>query len=223
VFPEAVIFDLDGTLIDNNAYHIEAWKAFYDKIGKPFSLEEYIKNINGRVNRDIFNYVLNTNLSDKEIADYSDSKEAMYRELYASHIKPIPGLIDFLEVLEKENIPKIIATSGMWTNINFMFDNVPVKKYFPLVIDASQVTHGKPHPEIFLKAAAAVNADPVNCIAFEDSVAGIRSAKAAGMKVIALTTTHTAGDVKDADYIIKDYTEVSLTKLRELNSIDVRS
>ncbi len=218
MFPEAVIFDLDGTLIDNNSYHIEAWKVFYDKIGKPFSKEEYMQNINGRINSDIFNYIFNTTLSSDEIDLYSTEKEALYRELYQPHIKPINGLIDFLEELEKEKIPKAIATSGLTPNINFMFEHVPIKKYYADVIDASQISKGKPHPEIFLKAAAAVKANPENCVAFEDSVAGIRSAKAAGMKVIALTTTHTAQDVKEADLIIKDYTEISLTKLRELQS-----
>jgi beta-phosphoglucomutase len=216
MFPEAVIFDLDGTLVDNNAYHIEAWKAFYDKIGKPFSKEEYTQNINGRINRDIFNYVFNTTLSPDQIDTYSHEKEAMYRELYKPHIKPINGLLDFLEELEKAKVPKAIATSGLIPNINFMFEHVPIKNYFYDVIDASQITHGKPHPEIFLKAAIAVNAVPSNCVAFEDSVAGIRSAKAAGMKVVGLTTTHTAEEIKDADLIIKDYTEISLTKLHEL-------
>jgi beta-phosphoglucomutase len=216
MFPDAVIFDLDGTLVDNNAYHIEAWKAFYDKIGKPFSLEEYTQNINGRINRDIFNYVFNTTLSPEQIEEYSHEKESMYRELYKPHIKPINGLIDFLEMLEKAKVPKAIATSGLVPNINFMFEHVPIKNYFYSVIDASQITEGKPHPEIFLKAAIAVNAVPSNCVAFEDSVAGIKSAKAAGMKVIGLTTTHTAEDLKEADLIIKDYTEISLTKLREL-------
>ena len=143
----------------------------------------------------------------------------MYRELYKPHIKPINGLIDFLDELEREKIPKAIATSGLSTNINFMFEHVPIKKYYAQVIDASQVTKGKPHPEIFLKAAASVNAEPKNCVAFEDSVAGIRSAKAAGMKVVGLTTTHTAEEIKEADLIIKDYTEISLTKLRELQHV----
>jgi beta-phosphoglucomutase len=218
MFPEAVIFDLDGTLIDNNAYHIEAWKFFYNKIGKPFSKEEYTKNINGRINRDIFNYIFNTILSPEQIDLYTIEKEAMYRELYKPHIKPINGLINLLDELEKEKIPKAIATSGLAPNIDFMFEHVPIKKYYTNVIDASQISNGKPHPEIFLKAAAAINAEPKNCVAFEDSVAGIRSAKAAGMKVIALTTTHTAEEVHEADFIIKDYTEISLTKLRELQS-----
>lgn len=218
MFPEAVIFDLDGTLINNNSYHIEAWKVFYNKIGKQFSKEEYTKNINGRINRDIFNYIFNTALSAELIEEYSNEKETLYRELYKPHIKPINGLIDFLDELEKEKIPKAIATSGLAPNINFMFEHVPIKKYYAGVIDASQITQGKPHPEIFLKAADAVNANPQNCVAFEDSVAGIRSAKAAGMKVVALTTTHTSEEVHKADLIIKDYTEISLTKLRELQS-----
>jgi len=218
MFPEAVIFDLDGTLIDNNSYHIEAWKIFYNKIGKPFSKEEYTKNINGRINSDIFNYIFDTILSSEEIDLYSTEKEALYRELYEPHIKPINGLIDFLEELEKEKIPKAIATSGLTPNINFMFEHVPIKKYYADVIDASQISKGKPHTVIFFKAAAAVKANPENCVAFEDSVAGIRSAKAAGMKVIGLTTTHIAEDIKEADLIIKDYTEISLAKLRELQS-----
>ncbi|MBV9960899.1 MAG: HAD family phosphatase [Parafilimonas sp.] len=214
MFPEAVIFDLDGTLIDNNAYHIEAWKTFYDKIGKPFSKQEYMQHINGRINRDIFNYVFNTTLSPGQIESYSDEKEALYRQLYKPHIRPVTGLIDFLEELEKEKIPKAIATSGLATNINFMFENVPIRNHFLNIIDASQITQGKPHPEIFLKAALSVNAVPSRCVAFEDSVAGIRSAKSAGMKVVALTTTHIAEDVHEADIIIKDYTEISLAKLR---------
>ena len=216
MFPQAVIFDLDGTLIDNNSYHIEAWKVFYKNIGKPFSKEEYMQNINGRINSDIFNYIFSTTLSPEMIEMYSNEKEAMYRELYKQYIKPIDGLINFLEELEKEKIPKAIATSGLSPNINFMFEHVPIKKYYSDVIDASKISKGKPHPEIFLKAAAVVHVEPKNCVAFEDSVAGIRSAKAAGMKVVALTTTHTAEDVKEADLIIKDYTEISLTKLREL-------
>lgn len=218
MFPEAVIFDLDGTLINNNPYHIEAWKVFYNKIGKPFSKQEYTKNINGRINRDIFNYIFNTTLSPDLIEVYSNEKEALYRELYKPHIKPINGLIDFLDELENEKILKAIATSGLAPNINFMFEHVPIKKYYANVIDASQITNGKPHPEIFLKAAASVNADAKRCVAFEDSVAGIRAAKAAGMKVIGLTTTHTAEEVHEADLVITDYTEISLTKLRELQS-----
>ncbi|SFQ39057.1 HAD family hydrolase [Parafilimonas terrae] len=216
MFPQAVIFDLDGTLVDNNPYHIEAFKEFYQKTGKAFSLEEYKQHINGRMNREIFNYVFNTTLSPEEIEKYTNEKEGLYRELYAPHIKPVNGLIDFLNELEKAKIPKAVATSGIIPNINFMFEHIPIRDYFLSVIDSTQIKTGKPHPEIFLKAAISVNAVPSECVAFEDSLAGIQSAKAAGMKVVALTTTHTAEDLHDADLIIKDYTEISLVKLQQL-------
>ena len=77
MFPQAVIFDLDGTLVDNNPYHIEAFKEFYQKTGKAFSLEEYKQHINGRMNREIFNYVFNTTLSPEEIEKYTNEKEGL--------------------------------------------------------------------------------------------------------------------------------------------------
>lgn len=221
MFPKAVIFDLDGTLVDNNSFHIKAWQAFYDKIGKTFSLEEYMQHINGRVNNEIFNYVFNTTLTPREVAAYSEEKETMYRKLYQPFIKPVNGLVYFLDELAKVGIPLAMATSGLPPNINFMFDNVPIKKYFKNIVDASQVKKGKPDPEIFLKAAHSINANPSHCIAFEDSVAGIRSAKTAGMVVVALTTTHASGYLKEADIIIKDYDEISLAKLRQLKKIKI--
>ncbi len=214
--PEAVIFDLDGTLIDNNSYHIEAWKAFHNKIGRPFSHEEYKNKFNGKINRDIFNYIFQRELSPEDIQAYTNEKEDLYRELYAPHISPVPGLIQLLEELDGENIPMAVATSGLPVNIRFMFDNIPIERYFKVVVNSTQITKGKPDPEIFLKAAAFLNADPTVCIAFEDSVAGVKSAKNAGMKVIGLTTTHTSDDLKLADLIIKDYTGMRLSQLQSL-------
>ena len=109
-----------------------------------------------------------------------------------------------------------IATSGLPINIAFMFDHIAIEPYFDKVIDATYVTNSKPHPEIFLKAAESVHANPAQSIAFEDSVAGVRSAKAAGMKVVGLTTTHTAEDLHEADKIIKDYTEITIDDLYQL-------
>jgi beta-phosphoglucomutase family hydrolase len=214
--PEAVIFDLDGTLIDNNQYHFEAWKVFFEKIGRPFSMDEYKTKMNGRINRDIFHYLFGKELSAQEVEQLTDEKEALYREYYAPHIKPIPGLINLLQQIKEDGIPMAIATSGLPINIAFMFEHVPIESYFDKVIDATYVSNSKPHPEIFLKAAESVGANPLNTVAFEDSVAGVRSAKAAGMKVVGLTTTHTAEDLHEADKIIKDYTEIDVTALYQL-------
>ena len=121
-----------------------------------------------------------------------------------------------LEALQEANIPAAVATSGLPVNIRFMFDHVPIKKYFKVVVDSTMVIKGKPDPEIFLTAAKLIHAAPEQCIAFEDSKAGISSAKAASMKVVALTTTHKAEELDNAHFIIKDYTEINTADMQQL-------
>lgn len=214
--PAAIIFDMDGTLVDNNPYHVKAWQAFYQKRGRELSLDEYKQNINGRVAKDIFPYIFQREITPEEIALLSDEKESLYRELYKPHIKPIDGLVPFLEEIKKAGLPMAIATSGLPVNIDFLFENLIIIQYFNSIIDATHITKGKPDPEIFIKAAQSINADPLSCVAFEDSVSGIAAAKAAGMKVVALTTMQKREFIQQADLIIDNYTQVNLPTLRAL-------
>lgn len=98
-----------------------------------------------------------------------------------------------------------IATSGIQPNIDFMFEEVPVRQFFKEIVNSSHITKGKPDPEIYLKVASLLNLPPKNCLVFEDAVVGIKAAKAAGMKVIALATTQTKEELSIADMIIDDY------------------
>ncbi len=98
-----------------------------------------------------------------------------------------------------------IATSGIQPNIDFMFDHIPIKKYFKAVVNSSHIKKGKPNPEIYLKTASILGIAPQNCLVFEDAVVGINAAKAAGTKVIAITTTQPKEELSDADMIIEDY------------------
>jgi beta-phosphoglucomutase family hydrolase len=202
---KAVIFDLDGTLLDNNSYHLKSWLEYLKKIGRLISEEEYNANINGRTNTDVIKYIYEKDLSNEEILKYTLEKEALYRELYKPFIKPLDGLIDFLEILKEKNIPMAIATSGIQPNIDFMFEEVPIRQYFTEVVNSSHITKGKPDPEIYLKTASLLDIPPKNCLVFEDAVVGIKSAKAAGMKVIAVATTQTKEELSIADMIIDDY------------------
>jgi beta-phosphoglucomutase len=202
---KAVIFDLDGTLIDNNSYHRQTWEKYLEKIGKQISEEEFNANMNGRTNEDAIKYIFGKEVTDEESLKHTLDKEALYREIYKPFIKPIPGLIDFLEILKSKNIPVAIATSGIQPNIDFMFENIPIKKYFDVVINSAHIKKGKPHPEIYLKAASLLNVEPANCLVFEDAAVGIKSAKAAGMKVIALATTQPKEELTEADEIVDDY------------------
>ena len=202
---KAVIFDLDGTLIDNNSFHLKSWIEYLKKIGRNISEEEYNLNFNGRTNKDVIKYIFNREMTEEEILKYSLEKEAVYREIYQQFIKPVNGLIRFLEVLKNKNIPMAIATSGIQPNIDFMFENIPIKKYFKIIVNSSHIIKGKPDPEIYLKAASLLEVAPKNCLVFEDAVVGIKSAKAAGMNVIAVATTHPKEELSEADMIVDDF------------------
>lgn len=209
---KAVIFDLDGTLIDNNAYHLKTWRIYLEKIGIDISEDAYRKNINGRTNKDALEYIYNKKMTNEEAMVYALEKEALYREIYKTDIKPVNGLIALLEVLYDRNIPMAIATSGIQVNIDFMFEHIPIKKYFKEVVNSSHISKGKPDPEIYLKTASLLNISPENCLVFEDAVVGVNAAHATGMKVIAITTTQSAEELKDAEMIIKDFTAESFFK-----------
>ncbi len=202
---KAVIFDLDGTLLDNNSFHRKTWEAYLQKMGKTISEEEFNAHLNGRTNKDAVEYIYGRKMSEEESTKYTLEKEALYREIYKPFIKPVTGLINFLEILNQKNIPMAIATSGIQPNIDFMFENIPIKKYFKEIVNSSHITNGKPHPEIYLKVASLLNVPPKNCLVFEDAVVGINSAKAAGMKVIAVATTQTKEELSIADMIVDDF------------------
>jgi beta-phosphoglucomutase family hydrolase len=204
----AVIFDLDGTLVDNNAFHLQSWKQYIKNLGKEISEEEYNANINGRTNKDAAEYLFGKKMTKDEAMVYALEKEAVYRDMYAPHIKPVKGLIEMLDVLKKLNIPMAIATSGIQVNIDFMFDHIPIREYFSVVVNSAHINKGKPDPEIYLKAAELLEVAPESCLVFEDAVVGINSAKAAGMRVVAISTTHPEEELSGADLIVNDYTEL---------------
>lgn len=202
---KAVIFDLDGTLIDNNDFHLKTWRLYLQKTGREVSEEEFNANINGRTNKDVIQYIYGKDIMEDEILRRTLEKEAIYRDLYKPYIKPVEGLPDFLQILNDKQIPMAIATSGIQVNINFMFENIPIKKYFKEVVNSSHIQKGKPDPEIYLKTASLLKIAPAHCLVFEDAVVGIKSAKSAGMKVIAISTTHPKSELSAADLTIEDF------------------
>ncbi len=215
--PFAIAFDLDGTLIDNNEYHILAWQEFYRRRGWELRIEDYVTNFNGRTMPDVVKHVFSDPYMCKEdIERYTDEKESLYRERYAPHIQPVEGLLQLLELLHQHNIPMVIATSGIQVNIDFMFMHIPIQHYFTKVIKGSDITYGKPHPEMYLLAAKELAVAPQYCIAFEDATVGIQSARGAGMKTVALTTTHKAEELKEADRIVKNFEGIDMDWLKGL-------
>lgn len=202
----AVIFDLDGTMVDNNPYHLASWRQYLQELGIEISEENYRKHINGRTNKDAIEYIYQRNMSDEEAIVYTLQKEAIYRKLYAPHIQPVNGLIELIKKIHKKNLPMGIATSGIQVNIDFLFEHIPIQSYFSAIINSAHIKKGKPDPEIFLTTAAALKVQPSACLVFEDAAVGVRAAKEAGMYVVALTTTQTATELAAADLIMNNFT-----------------
>jgi beta-phosphoglucomutase len=200
----AFLFDMDGVIVDSNPFHKISLKQFCKKYGHDLSEEQLREKIYGRTNKDWLKNVFGE-LDPDTLKKYGDEKEALFREIYKNDIRPVEGLIEFLKKMEMENIPRAIATSAPRDNVDFTLRETATEKYFKTILDESFVTMGKPNPEIYIKTAAALGFDPSNCVVLEDSLSGVKAGKAAGCKVIGITTTHSREELTETDLIIDNF------------------
>ena len=212
-FNIAIIFDMDGVIVDNHAFHMKAWMQFFNDHGLPLSEQEYKQQINGRPLAEIIPQYFGKHFTPAMSRQLGEEKEAAYRELYKDHIVPTPGLVDFLEILEEKNIPKAIATSAPPANVDFTLQSTGLKRYFSIITDDSMITQGKPNPEVYLTSADQLHTPPHRCIVFEDAILGVQAGKNAGMKVVGVATTHPREELENTDYIIDNFEGLSLEEL----------
>jgi beta-phosphoglucomutase len=215
----AAIFDMDGTLVDNTPYHFRSWQALFKKHGKgTLDKETYYKQISGVPVMETIKRLFGSDYDEAGLKALMNEKEEFYRQLYAPYLAPVNGLGNFLTELKNSGIKMAMATSATVADIDFILNKIPIRDDFDVIINSTMVSKPKPHPQIFLKAAEKLNIPPDNCVVFEDSLAGIKAANNAGMKVIGITTGHTAAELQPANMIIKDYTDLSVPELAELFS-----
>jgi HAD superfamily hydrolase (TIGR01509 family) len=208
----AVIFDMDGVMIDSNPVHKIALQQFCRQHGHDLTEEQLRDKIYGRTNKDWIPNLF-PGIDQPTLHQYADEKEALFRELYKHDIKPLEGLISFLKILDEYKIPRAIGTSAPRANVDFTLAKTGTGKYFHIVLDESFVTKGKPDPEIYSKCAAALGFPAERCIVFEDSISGVQAGRAAGCKVIGVTTTHTSDELGDIDLAIQSFEGITIEKL----------
>jgi HAD superfamily hydrolase (TIGR01509 family) len=214
----AFVFDMDGVIVDSNPYHKIALQTFCQRLGFDLDEQEMIHKIYGRTNKEWISNLFGNDITAELLAQYGIEKELLYQELYQPYIQPLAGLKDFLQILDKQAIPRAIATSAPRMNVDFTLGNTGLSNFFSTILDESHVLHGKPNPEIYLKAAAALQLLPEQCIVFEDSLSGVAAAKAAGCKVVGVLTTHSAAELADADMTIEGFTNLQPEKIyRQIN------
>lgn len=213
----AIIFDMDGTLIDNTPYHFKSWLALFKAHGKgELNKHTYETEISGVPVMDSIRRIFGDAYDEAGLKKLFTEKEEFYRKEYAPYVAPVNGLENFLTELKDAGIKMAMATSATVDDINFILDHVPIRADFNVIINSTMVTKPKPHPQIFLKAAEKLNMPPEKCIVFEDSLAGIKAANAAGMKVVGITTNHTASELHPVDMVINDYSELTVKKMSVL-------
>jgi beta-phosphoglucomutase family hydrolase len=184
----ALIFDMDGVLIDSNPVHRKAWEIFNRRFGLE-TTEAMHQSMYGKRNDEIVRDFFGE-LPPGEVFSRGAEKEKLYREMIAGRVESllVPGLCSFLETYREA--PMAVASNAEPENVAFILDEGGLRRYFRVVLDGHQVHNPKPNPEIYLRAAEGLETEPRNCIVFEDSHSGVAAARAAGMRVIGLCTTH---------------------------------
>lgn len=185
----ALIFDMDGVIVDSNPLHRLAWEAFNRRYGIE-TTEKMHASMYGKRNDDIVRNFFGPDLSAREVAARGAAKEAIYRQMAQSRLQEIlvPGVKDFLE--EYCSAPMGVASNAEPENIGLVLAGAGLQPYFQAVVDGHQASQPKPHPEIYLRVADILGIAPANCIVFEDSFAGVQAGLSAGMRVVGLRTTH---------------------------------
>lgn len=218
--PSAVIFDMDGVLIDSNPFHLEKWADLLSRHQIAFDRDKLPRQIFGKRNDTAFRYFFG-NLSKSKSRRLSEELEATFRKAFKPHAKPLPGLVKLIQECAREDIPMAVASAAMAKNIEFVVDALHLRPYFRCLVSGDHVSRPKPHPEIYLQAAEMVGQPPEECVAFEDSFVGIEAAKRAGMACVGIGSTFPLADLRRqtrADLVVKGFTELSVRRLRTLFS-----
>lgn len=214
---EAVIFDMDGTIVPNRDFHLQAWRRLCDE-EMIMATDKQLLDTFGSTNKEIFSMLLHHHVGDAALNCLADKKEQLYREAYQGKVVPTSGLVAFLELLSHHSIPTALATSAPSENVKFTLAESRLEGKFDIITDSSDIVHGKPHPEIFLKTALRLGIHPRHCLVFEDAPLGIEAAKSAGMAVIGLTTTFPAERLQYDIRLITDFMGLAI----ENNSLIVK-
>lgn len=207
----AAIFDMDGTIINNNQFHVDAFVLFGKLRNLEISETYFYQKIIGRTNLQIMSELF-SGISEIEADLLGEEKESIYRNVYDSNIKEVEGLTAFLTQLQHQKIKLAIGTNGPSSNINWVLEKLKLQDFFNIRVNTEMNLPGKPNPAIFLKAAELLNTKPENCLVFEDSNTGIKAAKAAGMKVAAILTTHKKEELLPCDYYFNSFSEIDISK-----------
>ena len=218
---EALIFDMDGTMIDSMPWHAKSWVEFIRLHGLTMEVDEVLRRTTGRTGVECMRVVFEKNLTDEECLQLVHQKETLYREMFSPTFSEVDGFCDFAGEAAARGLRIGVGTAGDRHNIAFAFSHLKMETAPEAVVGGDEGLPGKPDPAIFLEVARRLGVPPSACIVFEDAPFGIEAARRAGMRAIAVCSTHTPGELAGPHVMaaIRNYNE--LLKSNFLGNIHV--
>jgi len=191
---KALLFDIDGTLADTDALHLEAFNQVFGPRGNIFDHARFTKELQGFSNASISERFL-ADEPPKRQATIMGEKEEAFRKLVSGQIQPLTGLMTLLALADRASIPMVAVTNAPRLNAEMLLSGLGIVHRFKALIIGDELPHGKPHPMPYLEGLRAVSAAPNLSLAFEDSRSGIQSASAAGIATIGIRTSLSHADM----------------------------
>ncbi|MEJ2758909.1 MAG: HAD-IA family hydrolase [Anaerolineales bacterium] len=203
----AVLWDMDGVLVDTGDLHYLTWQKAFEEVGYNFTREDFIDTF-GRNNESIMKILFGEDVDPVFSVRVSERKEALFRQMLNGRVTLLPGVREWLSRFQAWGMRQAVASSAPAENIIAIADEFELRSYFNALVSGTGMP-GKPHPDVFLKSAQELDVPPERCVVVEDAVHGVEGARAAGMKCIAVTTTKSAEALGQADLVLKDLTELN--------------
>ena len=207
---------MDGVVCDNMPAHTEAWRRYFRVRGIEIETRDFLANTMGMPTRDVLAYYFKRSVGPDEAASCANVKEKLYRKLYEPKRRAAPGLRRFLAAARAEGSRVGLGTGSKDDNVTFILDGLKLRASFDAIVDGGDVKKGKPDPETFLTLAEKLKVRPRDCVVFEDALLGEEAARRAGMKVVAVTTSHRAGEFRAAALAVRDFRKLALATVRAL-------
>ena len=212
----ALIFDMDGVLVDNTPYQARAFQLLFRDLGLTTRALPLLKRLNGMPATNILKTVFNHPVPEKQLKEYASQREFLYRMLYWTKRHPMPGLVAFLKAARAAGFKIGLGTGSPPETIAYIVDHLDLRRYFDVIIGKEDVERGKPHADTFATVARKLGVPPEHCVVFEDAVLGEQAAYKAGMRCVAVASALKAKNFQAPLTVIKDFTGFTPERLLAL-------
>ena len=211
---KAVIWDMDGVIVDTAPYHFRSWYEVFKRRGVNFTEKDFRLRF-GQRNDFIIQATLG-NVPSEEMEAIALDKETIFRNLMRDRVRALPGAVELIKSLAEHGFRNALASSAPPGNIKLLIGSLGLNDYFDVIVSGHEVAESKPSPQVFLLAARRLGVRQENCIVIEDAITGVAAAKRAGMHCVAVTTTNSRAKLAEADLVVYSLGEVTIDALDKL-------